>query len=263
MQSEARLKNSALIDAVRRPSTMRAPALIAALAGALALVKLIASKGVDAGISTPKRRRSTTPKKKPSDVDVSTVIRTDVLPFDVVKSKREIDFEEKNLIDGWLFANRDEVNMFGDARGTKYEFGTPLKATDGSGRANDKYEYVAARNPKRPWIARFPKHWGKQPEVETRDYVQLPEKYGYGSSTLKAWIEEKMAKDAQTTRAETEAAQSPMSGVKAAASPAISAVSEKTVAKFRAAAVAAAPSTPGGDAGEEAGDEATSRATAA
>ena len=244
------------------PYTMRAPAVIAALAGAVALVKLVASKGVDDGVSAPKRRSTAVLKKKPSDVDIPTVIRTDVLPFEVVKSKREIDFEEKNLIDGWLFANRDEVNMFGDARGTKYEFGTPLKATDGSGRANDKYEYVAVRNPKRPWIARFPKHWGKQPEVETRDYVQLPEKYGYGSSTLKAWIEEKMAKDAQTTRTETEAAQSPMSAVQAA-SPAISAVSEKTVAKFRAAAVAAAPSTPGGDAGEEEGEEATSRATAA
>jgi hypothetical protein len=45
------------------------------------------------------------------------------------------------------------------------------------------------------------------------------------------------------------------------ASPAIS-VSEKTVAKFRAAAVTAGPSTPTGDAAEE-GDSATSKATAA
>ena len=47
------------------------------------------------------------------------------------------------------------------------------------------------------------------------------------------------------------------------ASPAIS-VSEKTVAKFRAAAVAAAGAgTPTGDAAEEEGDSATSKATAA
>ncbi len=249
--------NSALIDASRRPSTMRAPVIIAAVAGAIALVKQVASNGDGGGFASPKRR--STPKKKPSDVEASAVIRTDVRPFEAVKSKREIDFDEKNLIDGWLFANRDEVNMFGDARGTKYEFGTPLKATDGSGRTNDKYEYVSVRNPKRPWIARFPKHWGKQPEVETKDYVQLPEKYGYGSSTLKAWIEEKIEKDEKTKQTETEAAQSPMS-VKA--SPAIS-VSEKTVAKFRAAAVAAAPSTPTGDAAEEDGDSATSKATAA
>ena len=63
----------------------------------------------------------------------------------------------------------------------------------------------------------------------------------------------------RATEEQTEAAQSPMS-VKA--SPAIS-VSEKTVAKFRAAAVAAAPATPTGDAAEEEGDSATSKATAA
>ncbi len=42
----------------------------------------------------------------------------------------------------------------------------------------------------------FPSHWGPPPRRQTRDYVPLPEPYGRGSSTLKKWIEEKMAEDA-------------------------------------------------------------------
>uniref|UniRef100_A0A7S2KDV1 Subtilisin inhibitor domain-containing protein n=1 Tax=Skeletonema marinoi TaxID=267567 RepID=A0A7S2KDV1_9STRA len=42
----------------------------------------------------------------------------------------------------------------------------------------------------------FPAHWGQPPMGQTRDYVVLPGSYGRGSSTLKHWIEEKMAEDA-------------------------------------------------------------------
>ena len=35
----------------------------------------------------------------------------------------------------------------------------------------------------------FPHGWGKPPEIQTKDYVLLPYGYGYGSSTLKHWIE--------------------------------------------------------------------------
>ena len=42
----------------------------------------------------------------------------------------------------------------------------------------------------------FPAHWGQPPMRQTRDYIVLPEPYGRGSSTLKHWIEEKMAEDA-------------------------------------------------------------------
>ena len=42
----------------------------------------------------------------------------------------------------------------------------------------------------------FPAHWGQPPMGQTRDYVLLPGSYGRGSSTLKHWIEEKMAEDA-------------------------------------------------------------------
>ena len=42
----------------------------------------------------------------------------------------------------------------------------------------------------------FPEHWGQPPIRQTKDYVKLPEPYGRGSSTIKRWIEEKMAEDA-------------------------------------------------------------------
>mmetsp|Transcript_25621 Transcript_25621/g.36553 ORF Transcript_25621/g.36553 Transcript_25621/m.36553 type:complete len:168 (+) Transcript_25621:117-620(+) len=45
-------------------------------------------------------------------------------------------------------------------------------------------------------IPPFPEHWGQPPMRQTRDYIPLPEPYGRGSSTLKKWIEEKMAEDA-------------------------------------------------------------------
>ena len=41
----------------------------------------------------------------------------------------------------------------------------------------------------------YPKHWGVPPEGQTRDYVQLPLDYGYGSSTRRNWISENITKD--------------------------------------------------------------------
>ena len=137
---------------------------------------------------------------------VKTAVRKEVQAFELIP-KIEVEYDEKNLIDGWLFAKRDEVNMFGDARGTKYEHGTPLRDGDG-GRTNDKYAYIVKKNPEKPWVVRFPKHWGKEPAVQTKDYVKLPEGYGFGSSTLRTWIEENLARDAATKAAE-EAAASP------------------------------------------------------
>lgn len=43
---------------------------------------------------------------------------------------------------------------------------------------------------------RFPEHWGAPPEIQTRDYVELPGGYGHGSSTLKHWIQENLDRDA-------------------------------------------------------------------
>jgi len=36
----------------------------------------------------------------------------------------------------------------------------------------------------------FPRLWGKPPEIQTKDYVLLPDGYGHGSSTLHHWIME-------------------------------------------------------------------------
>ncbi len=41
----------------------------------------------------------------------------------------------------------------------------------------------------------FPTHWGAPPEIQTQDYVELPDGYGHGSSTLKHWINAKTATD--------------------------------------------------------------------
>jgi hypothetical protein len=44
----------------------------------------------------------------------------------------------------------------------------------------------------------FPAHWGKPPEIQTQDYVELPLGYGHGSSTLKHWINANAEKDRMT-----------------------------------------------------------------
>ncbi len=41
----------------------------------------------------------------------------------------------------------------------------------------------------------FPAHWGKPPEIQLRDYVELPAGYGHGSSTLRNWISANLQKD--------------------------------------------------------------------
>merc|ERR1719453_2600420 len=45
----------------------------------------------------------------------------------------------------------------------------------------------------------FPESWGEQPMIQTMDYRPLPGGYGYGSSTLSAWILEQMAKEREKT----------------------------------------------------------------
>lgn len=41
----------------------------------------------------------------------------------------------------------------------------------------------------------FPAHWGKPPEIQTQDYVELPADYGHGSSTLAKWIMANLNRD--------------------------------------------------------------------
>ena len=46
-------------------------------------------------------------------------------------------------------------------------------------------------------LPRFPSRWGPPPRTQTRDYVELPGGYGFGSSTLKGWIEKHTAEDSR------------------------------------------------------------------
>ena len=48
----------------------------------------------------------------------------------------------------------------------------------------------------------FPAHWGKPPPIQTRDYVELPDGYGHGSSTLRNWIAANLAKDKTSSQPE-------------------------------------------------------------
>ncbi|MDG1139133.1 MAG: hypothetical protein P8N49_06400 [Opitutales bacterium] len=41
----------------------------------------------------------------------------------------------------------------------------------------------------------FPAHWGKTPNIQTQDFVDLPKGFGKGSSTLKHWINGNLRKD--------------------------------------------------------------------
>ena len=150
---------------------MKIPALVVAVAGAFLALNATGSNA---------RKFA----KAASKLTQVSVIKTDILKFHHLKNPKAVSLEEKSLIYAWLYAQRDEVNMFGDARGTKYEHGTPLKNEDGTKR-NDKYAYVKWRRSDAPWIARFPKHWGEEPRQQTRDYVKLPGAYGFGSGTLK------------------------------------------------------------------------------
>jgi hypothetical protein len=43
----------------------------------------------------------------------------------------------------------------------------------------------------------FPPHWGPPPAIQTRDLRELPGGYGHGSSTLAAWIQQNLDRDAQ------------------------------------------------------------------
>jgi len=43
----------------------------------------------------------------------------------------------------------------------------------------------------------FPPHWGEPPSLQLKDFRKLPEPYGYGSSTLAAWITKNQEADKQ------------------------------------------------------------------
>lgn len=47
----------------------------------------------------------------------------------------------------------------------------------------------------------FPGHWGKPPEIQTQDYIELPDGFGHGSSTVKHWINAQLEKDQPTKEA--------------------------------------------------------------
>ena len=160
------------------------------------------------------------------------------LAFSAVAAMRVPD-DEKRQIDTWLLEG-DDLDEFGNPRGTMYTGGTPL-FDESAGRRVDRYEYIVRAHPDKPWATprdvddeppssfdaepptsanamtkavkldvqeddtetggRFPSRWGPEPAAQTRDYRELPGGYGFGSSTLYRWIEQNMAKDAAAAAA--------------------------------------------------------------
>ena len=49
---------------------------------------------------------------------------------------------------------------------------------------------------------KFPRHWGKPPLFQTKDLVDLPGKFGKGSSTLARWIKENIKQDIEKKNSE-------------------------------------------------------------
>lgn len=56
----------------------------------------------------------------------------------------------------------------------------------------------------------FPTHWGKPPGMQTCDVVRLPLDYGWGSGTLKAWIEYHMEQDQKAAVEAPDGEEAPM-----------------------------------------------------
>ncbi|MAG59879.1 hypothetical protein CMO96_03780 [Candidatus Woesebacteria bacterium] len=59
----------------------------------------------------------------------------------------------------------------------------------------EKLPNVNPDKPKKPFRKPFPAHWGKPPDIQTRDLKPLPGGFGMGSSTLAHWIGENIKKD--------------------------------------------------------------------
>ena len=56
---------------------------------------------------------------------------------------------------------------------------------------------------------KFPRHWGKPPLFQTKDIVDLPGKFGKGSSTLASWIKENIKQDIEKKNSEIKRPQKP------------------------------------------------------
>jgi hypothetical protein len=57
--------------------------------------------------------------------------------------------EEKRLIDAWLKQN--DLNRYGDPKGTAYMGGTPL-FDERTGQVTDRIAYIVGKHPDRPWL---------------------------------------------------------------------------------------------------------------
>lgn len=59
-----------------------------------------------------------------------------------------ISQNKKTQIDAWI--KKNDLNQFGDPKGTMYAGGTPL-FDETTGKQIDRYEYIVKKHPDRPW----------------------------------------------------------------------------------------------------------------
>lgn len=59
-----------------------------------------------------------------------------------------ISDQEKSQIDIWV--KKNDLNQYGDPKDTVYTGGTPL-FNEGTGENLDKYDYISAVHPDKPW----------------------------------------------------------------------------------------------------------------
>ncbi len=53
---------------------------------------------------------------------------------------------------------------------------------------NINHPAMGLNEPAQRTLKPFPKHWGAPPPIQTCDWTELPDGFGFGSSTLKFWI---------------------------------------------------------------------------
>ena len=121
-----------------------------------------------------------------------------------VEDDEDLPLEE--LVDAQVYSESRDDDDDGDAEGAAVERSPRSSSAKASrdfddGLAAEEQSRVVgkierdAEQARAKLLPRFPSRWGPPPRTQTRDYVELPGGYGFGSSTLKGWIEKHAAED--------------------------------------------------------------------
>ena len=121
-----------------------------------------------------------------------------------VEDDEDLPLEE--LVDAQVYSESRDDDDDGDAEEAAVERSPRSSSAKASrdfedGLAAEEQSRVVGKIERNAKLARaklpprFPSRWGPPPRTQTRDHVELPGGYGFGSSTLKGWIEKHTAED--------------------------------------------------------------------